>query len=93
MQQLDLFSSFDREVPVPNVNSHNELAKILREVRAFDSETDIAEALNELRDLTGTDEVGVGIKRVLRNVETARVDDDGPRTFADAMAKTRAMYA
>lgn len=51
------------------------------------------EALNELRDITGTDEVGVGIKRVLRNVETARADADGPRTFADAMAKTRSMGA
>lgn len=62
-------------------------------MRAFESETDIVEALNELRDITGTDEVGVGIKRVLRNIETARGDKEGPRTFADAMAKTRSMGA
>lgn len=95
VQQLDLFSCFDREIPVPNVNSHRELATILREVSAFGSDTEnkIVGALNELRDITGTDEVGVGIKRVLRNVETARADQDGPRTFADAMAKTRAMGA
>jgi vesicle-fusing ATPase len=64
MRQLDLQQIFNRELAVPNINSHAELAAILREVQAFDSEADLAESLNELRDITGTDKVGIGIKKV-----------------------------
>jgi len=91
LQQLDLFSSFDRELAVPNVNTHEELASVLREVRAFDSEADLTESLNEVREITGTDEVGVGIKRVLLGVETARQSpEDKINRFADVMTKMMA---
>lgn len=63
MRQLDLQQIFNREIAVPNINSHKELASVLREVEAFDSESDLAESLNELRDITGTDQVGIGIKK------------------------------
>jgi vesicle-fusing ATPase len=91
MQQLDLYASFDRELAVPNVNTHAELASVLREVRAFRSESDMAESLNVLRETTGTNDVGVGIKRVLLGIETARqTPDDMVERFADVMAKTMA---
>jgi vesicle-fusing ATPase len=91
MQQLDLYASFDRELAVPNVNTHAELASVLREVRAFRSEGDMAESLNVLRETTGTNDVGVGIKRVLLGIETARqTPDDMVERFADVMAKTMA---
>lgn len=91
MQQLDLYASFDREMAVPNVNTHGELASVLREVRAFRSESDMAASLNLLGETTGTNDVGVGIKRVLLGVETARqTPDDMVERFADVMAKTMA---
>jgi vesicle-fusing ATPase len=91
MQQLDLYASFDRELAVPNVNTHAELASVLREVRAFRSESDMADSLNVLRETTGTNDVGVGIKRVLLGIETARqTPDDMVERFADVMAKTMA---
>jgi vesicle-fusing ATPase len=91
MQQLDLYASFDRELAVPNVNTHAELASVLREVRAFRSESDMVESLNVLRETTGTNDVGVGIKRVLLGIETARqTPDDMVERFADVMAKTMA---
>lgn len=91
MQQLDLYASFDRELAVPNVNTHAELASVLREVRAFRSESEMAESLNVLRETTGTNDVGVGIKRVLLGIETARqTPDDMVERFADVMAKTMA---
>jgi len=91
MQQLDLYASFDRELAVPNLNTHAELASVLREVRAFRSESDMAESLNVLRETTGTNDVGVGIKRVLLGIETARqTPDDMVERFADVMAKTMA---
>jgi vesicle-fusing ATPase len=65
MRQLDLQQVFNRELPVPNINTHAELASVLREVQAFDNEGDLVASLNELREYTGTEEVGVGIKKVL----------------------------
>jgi vesicle-fusing ATPase len=91
MQQLDLYASFDRELAVPNVNTHAELASVLREVRAFRSEAEMVASLNGLRETTGTNDVGVGIKRVLLGIETARqTPDDMVERFADVMAKTMA---
>ena len=91
LQQLDLYSCFDRELAVPNVNTHDELASVLREIRAFKSDREMAESLNLLREATQTDEVGVGIKRVLLGIETARqTPDDMVERFADVMAKTMA---
>jgi vesicle-fusing ATPase len=88
MQQLDLHACFDRELAVPNVQDHKQLAKICREVNAFESEGDLTQALNLLRDYTGTDsEVGVGIKRVLLGIETARQGGkDRAGRFAEGIA-------
>ncbi len=88
IQQLDLYSCFDRELAIPNVNTHNELAAVLREVRAFDSDADMAESLNMLRETTGSDEVGVGVKRVLLGIETAKqMPQEKVERFADVMAR------
>merc|ERR1711964_663571 len=75
MRQLDLQQIFNRELAVPNVNTHAELAAVLREVNAFESESDLAESLNELRDITGTDQVGVGVKKVLLAVGEAKQEE------------------
>ncbi|KAH7317280.1 hypothetical protein BKA65DRAFT_466250 [Rhexocercosporidium sp. MPI-PUGE-AT-0058] len=72
LKQLDLQQIFNRELAVPAVNSYDELGKILQEVQAFDSQADLAESINELRDRTGLDVVGVGIKKVLLAISEAR---------------------
>jgi vesicle-fusing ATPase len=43
-----------------------------------------------LRDMEGSDKVGVGIKRVLLGVETARQSPDVRGAFADVMSKMMA---
>ena len=91
MQQLGLLDRIGKEIPVPNVNTARELSIILQQAGLFESGSDITEALNELREYTGTDEIGVGISRVLQNVETAKASNDRPRKFAEAMASSRAM--
>jgi vesicle-fusing ATPase len=64
---------------------------VLREVHAFDSERDLTESLRELRETTGTDNVGVGIKKVLLGVEKAREDpDDVPSRLAEIIAQQMA---
>ncbi|CAD6503355.1 BgTH12-03021 [Blumeria graminis f. sp. triticale] len=72
MRQLDLQQIFNRELAVPNVNTHAELSSVLREMQAFPQESDLTESLNTLRDITGTDHVGLGIKKVLLAVGEAR---------------------
>lgn len=76
---------------MPNVNTHEELASVLREVRAFPSDREMVASLDTLRQTTQTGEVGVGIKRVLLGVETARqTPEEMVERFADVMAKTMA---
>lgn len=86
LQQLNLVRSFNKQVAVPNVNDHNELASVLREVKAFDNEEDVEKSLHEIRETTQSDELGVGIKDVLFSIATARQSDDKPGRFAEEMA-------
>ncbi|KAE9365996.1 vesicular-fusion protein-like protein sec18 [Stipitochalara longipes BDJ] len=88
LRQLDLSQIFNREIAVPNINSHSELASVLREVQAFDNESDLAESLNELREMTGTDQVGVGIKKVLLAVGEAKQEEGNVvGRFAEVIAQ------
>jgi vesicle-fusing ATPase len=80
-------------VAVPAVNSFPELASVLREVKAFDSEAEIAESLNEIRSTTRSEEVGVGIKDVLFSVATAKQSDDRVGRFAEEITNMMAMNA
>ncbi|KHJ32245.1 putative vesicular-fusion protein sec18 [Erysiphe necator] len=75
LRQLDLQQIFNRELAVPNVNSHKELASILREVQAFNNDNDLVSSLNTLRDITDTDQVGIGIKKVLLAVGEAQQEE------------------
>ncbi|KAI9761566.1 MAG: transport between ER and Golgi ATPase protein [Chaenotheca gracillima] len=87
MQQLDLFDSFDTHMAVPNVNSHTELAHIMRESSAFANDQDRSRALAALEATTGTQDVGVGIKKILMGIETARQDDDMCGRFAAVIGR------
>jgi len=75
LRQLDLQQIYNREIAVPNINSHTELASVLREVNAFENERDLAFSLQELKDMTGTEQVGVGIKKVLLAVGEAKQEE------------------
>jgi len=90
LKQLDLQPIFNRELAVPNVNTYPELAAVLREVGAFDSETELSASLAELKDITGgAEEIGVGIKKVLMGVGEAKQEEEGNvgARFADVMAQ------
>lgn len=86
LTQLDLFSRFDAEIAVPNVNTQAELAHILRESGAF-SDRDQHRAISEIQEITGSTEVGVGIKKILTGIETAKQDQDVPGRFARVMSR------
>ncbi|KAF2108710.1 P-loop containing nucleoside triphosphate hydrolase protein [Lophiotrema nucula] len=86
LTQLDLFSRFDAEIAVPNVNEQQELAHILQHSGAF-SEQDQDRAIREIQDITGSREVGVGIKRILTSIETAKQDSDLAGRFAMVLSR------
>ena len=86
LTQLDLFSRFDAEIAVPNVNTQPELAYILRESGAF-SDRDQERAISEIQEITGSTEIGVGIKKILTGIETAKQDQDVPGRFARVMSR------
>jgi vesicle-fusing ATPase len=71
------------------VNTFPELASVLREAQAFESESDLAQSLHELQEITGDSErVGLGIKKVLLSVGEAKQDSDNPPLrFAEIMAQ------
>ena len=85
MQQLDLFTSFDGDIAVPNVGSYDELEYIMKESRAFGN--DLQRSISELRRIINSDSVNVGIKKILLGIETAKQDRDLAERFATVMAK------
>jgi vesicle-fusing ATPase len=89
LKQLDLQPIFNRELAVPNVNTFSELASVLREAQAFESESELTHSLHELQEITGNSErVGLGIKKVLLSVGEAKQDSDNPPLrFAEIMAQ------
>ncbi len=86
LTQVDLFNRFDAEIAVPNVNTQAELANVLRETGAF-SDRDQQRAISEIQEIVGSAEIGVGIKKILTGVETAKQDQDVPGRFARVMSR------
>ena len=86
LTQLDLFSRFDAEIAVPNVNTQAELAHVLQQSGAF-ADRDLQRAIGEIQEITGGAEIGVGIKQILTAINTARQDQDLPGRFARVVAR------
>ncbi|KAI5848681.1 P-loop containing nucleoside triphosphate hydrolase protein [Morchella snyderi] len=85
LSQMDLLTSFDAEIAVPNVADHRELTYILRELQFPEEEQ--MKTVRELADATGRRDLNVGIKKILMGVETAKQDDDISGRFASVMIK------
>lgn len=86
LTQLDLFSRFDAEIAVPNVNTQSELAHVLQQSGAF-TDRDMQRAIGETQEITGSAEIGVGIKQILTGINTAKQDQDLPGRFARVMSR------
>ncbi|KAF2254415.1 AAA-domain-containing protein [Trematosphaeria pertusa] len=85
LDQLDLFHRFDTDIAVPNVNTQAELAHILQCSGMSDS--DQQRAIRKIQEATGSAEVGVGIKKILTAIRTAKEDQDVPGRFARVMSQ------
>ena len=87
LQQLDLFTAFDSDIAVPNVSTHIELSHILRQSGVFEEPE---RAIRELQELTRSESVGVGIKKILMGIETAKQDRDREGRFANVIGRAMA---
>ncbi|KAI9652840.1 MAG: transport between ER and Golgi ATPase protein [Alyxoria varia] len=90
MRQLDLMDVFDHKIAVPNVSTFQELDRVLELEDTFQEESERQKAIGMLSELAGQDgrsqEVGVGIKRVLAAVRQARRSADNQEAvFAEKM--------
>lgn len=83
LQQLQL--RFDYQIPVPNVQSQQELAQVMQGSGVFSSD-DVQRAISEIEQTVQKSEIGVGILHVLQAIETAKQDPDLAGRFAELMA-------
>ncbi|KAK5940298.1 transport between ER and Golgi ATPase protein [Knufia obscura] len=87
LQQLDMFGYFNSDVSVPTLRTFDELALVMKESGAFAGD-DIRNAIEEIRDITRSEEVGVGVKKVLLGIETAKQDEGNMASrFASVIAR------
>ena len=88
MRQLDVLSYFDADIAVPTVGSFDELGFIMQQSGAF-SDNDIQSSIQQLQSFSnGNERFNVGIKKILKGIETSRQDpDDMPGRFANGMSK------
>ncbi|KIX99652.1 uncharacterized protein Z520_04287 [Fonsecaea multimorphosa CBS 102226] len=86
LQQLDFWRHFNSDIPVANVRTYDELEFVMNESRAFEA-GEISRAVAEIRDITRSEVVGVGIKHVLQAIETAKFDADRVTRFAGTLSR------
>lgn len=86
LQQLDFWRHFNADIPIANVRTYDELAYVMKDSKAFNS-NDVSRAIAEIKDITRSEEVGVGIKPVLQAIETAKFDTDMVSRFAGTLSR------
>ncbi|KAI9043708.1 AAA family ATPase SEC18 [Aspergillus affinis] len=75
LKQLDVYNSFNSDIMVPNVMSYQELEHIMQNSGAFEPE-EIKQALRSIGGIAEDKTIGVGIKKILLGIETAKQDAD-----------------
>lgn len=75
LKNLDVYNSFNADIMVSNVNTYNELRYVMEQSETFDAQ-EIAQALEEVGGIIDDGKIGVGVKKVLLGIETAKQDVD-----------------
>ena len=87
LQQLDIFNNFNSDLSVPELQTYDELAFVMKHTKAF-SDDDIRKSISEIKDITRSDKCQVGIKKVLLGIETAKQDTDMAVRFGGVIARS-----
>ena len=86
---LEINMDFAKKVAVPAVSNLRELGAVLHESRIFNS-AEVNQTLDTIRQRTGSDSVGIGIKNVLDFIFEARAggpDSDMSETFSELLVE------
>lgn len=75
LKNLDVYNSFNADIMVSNVNTYDELRYVMEQSEVFDAQ-EIAQALEEIGGIIDDGKIGVGVKKVLLGIETAKQDVD-----------------
>ncbi|KAH7137654.1 P-loop containing nucleoside triphosphate hydrolase protein [Dactylonectria macrodidyma] len=88
LRLLEIDMDFAKRVPVPAVNSLQELAVVLQDSRMFNT-ADVGQAIRIIQGRTGSDQVGVGIKTILDCIFEARAggNQEVLETFTDLLCE------
>lgn len=85
LEQMDLLPNFNQEIFVPNVSSIGELETIMEKANFLDS-AQRKQAIAKIQAETNTTVLGMGIKKVLFNIEDAKLS--GKSDFEEFVALT-----
>lgn len=87
LQNLDVWGNFDDDIPVPAVKTYDELSMIMQHSRVFKSD-EIQQSVAEIQDITRSQDVGIGIKKILVSINQATEDKANlAGRFAGSMSK------
>ena len=86
LQQLDMWTNFNADIPVSNLTTYQELEFVMKESKAF-SPQDIQRSIADIKDISRSEDVGVGIKKILLAIETAKQDPDMGTRFAGVISR------
>ncbi|KAH8701974.1 putative vesicular fusion ATPase [Talaromyces proteolyticus] len=84
LRELDMYNSFNADIRVPTVDTRKELQYILEYSEAFESK-EIEEILEGIYGLDKDKKIGVGIKRILLGIETAKQDKEKTTRFINVV--------
>ncbi|EED17759.1 vesicular fusion ATPase, putative [Talaromyces stipitatus ATCC 10500] len=84
LKDLDMYSSFNSDIEVPTVNTYDELRYILEGLETFTPQ-EIEGILGGIYSIDDDKKIGVGIKKILLGIETAKQDIDKAGRFVNVI--------
>lgn len=88
LDNLNILNSFDAEIAVPNVATLSEMKSVLERVDDSPfSPQQVARVMHEVKDFTQSDQLNVGVKKLLMAIETARQDPNMMDRFVTIVRK------
>ncbi|KAJ2362646.1 transport between ER and Golgi ATPase protein [Coemansia sp. RSA 2607] len=83
LSQMDMLSAFSNEILIENVNTLEEMDRVLQHVRLFDDASDYARMRSDLAPHFEGRIFSIGIKKLLLLIETARQDPEKYERFVE----------
>ncbi|KAL1853492.1 transport between ER and Golgi ATPase protein [Paecilomyces lecythidis] len=86
LKQLDLYNSFNSDIMVPTVNTPDELRYVLEQSGSFNPQ-EVQQSIEGISGISEDTRIGVGVKRVLLGIETAKQDVDKVGRFTRVITR------